>query len=98
MTITYANGTIVEGIALVCTDGFMRVALRGCRDSVEFVAGPDGSWISESGEPVRIGDQVPQLVKTNALDEFICPQDVMERLLSALQSDPGLALGAFSAA
>lgn len=88
---------MVEGIALVCTDGFMRVALRGCRDSVEFVAGPDGTWLSESGEPVRIGDKVPQLVRTNALDEFICPPDVMERVMSALQSDPGFAFSASSA-
>jgi hypothetical protein len=97
MTITYANGTMVEGIALVCTDGFMRVALRGCRDSVEFVAGSDGTWLSESGEPVRIGDQAPQPVRTNALDEFICSPDVMERLMSALASDPGLSFSASSA-
>ena len=89
---------MVEGIALVCTDGLMRVALRGSRDSAEFVAGPEGTWLSESGEPVQIGDQAPQLVKTNTLDEFICPQDVMERLMTALQADAGMALGAWSAA
>ena len=98
MTITYANGTMVEGIALVCTDGLMRVALRGCRDSVEFVAGPEGTWLSESGEPVQIGDQVPQLVKTNGLDDFICPQDVLERLLSSVEANAGLALSASPAA
>jgi len=97
MTITYANGTMVEGIALVRTDGLMRVALRGCRDSVEFVAGPDGIWLSESGEPVGIGDQALQLVRTNTLDEFICPPDVMERVISALQSDRGFAFSASSA-
>lgn len=85
---------MVEGIALVCTDGLMRVALRGCRDSVEFVAGPEGTWLSESGEPVQIGDQVPQLVKMNGLDDFICPQDVLERLLSSVQANAGLALSA----
>jgi hypothetical protein len=98
MTITYANGTMVEGIALVCTDGLMRVALRGCRDSVEFVAGAEGTWLSESGEPVQIGDHAPQLVKKSALDDFICPQDVMERLMSTLQADAGAALGVTSAA
>jgi hypothetical protein len=86
MTITYANGTMVEGIALVCTDGLMRVALRGCRDSVEFIAGPEGTWLSESGEPVRIGDRVPRLLKPATLDEFICPPDVMSRLLGAMQA------------
>jgi len=86
MTITYANGTMVEGIALVCTDGLMRVALRGCRDSVEFIAGPEGTWLSESGETVRIGDRVPRLLKPAALDEFICPPDVMTRLLGAMQA------------
>ena len=77
---------MVEGIALVCTDGLMRVALRGYRDSVEFVEGADGIWLSESGEPVRIGDRGPQPVKTEALEEFICPQDVMESLLGSLQA------------
>lgn len=86
MTITYANGTTVEGIALVRTDGLMRVALKGCRDSVEFVAASDGTWISESGERVRLGDHTPKPVKTHSLDEFLCPQDVMARLLGALQA------------
>ena len=81
MTITYANGTMVEGIALVCTDDCMRVALRGCRDSVEFVAGPDGSWLSESGEAVQIGDEAPRPLKADALDDFICPQEVLDRVL-----------------
>ena len=86
MTITYANGTIVEGIALVCTDGLMRVALRGCRDSVEFVEGADGIWLSESGEPVRIGDRAPQPAKSVEWDELICPQDVMASLLGTLEA------------
>jgi len=64
----------------------MRVALRGCRDSVEFIAGPDGTWLSESGEPVHIGDRVPRLVKPAGLDEFICPADVLSRLLGAMQA------------
>jgi len=83
MTITYANGAMVEAIVLMRTDELMRVALRGYRDAVEFVAGPDGTWLSESGEPVRIGDRLPQLVQMAAIDDFICPQDVMDRLLGA---------------
>ena len=86
MTITYANGTTVEGIELVRTDGLMRVAVRGCRDSVEFISRTDGTWLSESGEPVLIGDRVPQWVRPASLDEFICPQDVMDRLLGAVQA------------
>lgn len=81
MTITYANGTMVEGIALVCTDGFMRVALRGCRDSVEFVAGAEGTWLDESGEPVLIGHDTPRPVKADALEDFICSQEVLDRVL-----------------
>ena len=84
MTITYANGTMVEGVALVCTDGLMRVAIKGCRDSVEFIAGADGSWLSESGEPVQIGDRLPQLIKSEIMEDFLCPQDVMARLLGLL--------------
>ena len=84
MTITYANGTRVEAIALVCSEGFIRVALRGCRDAVEFVAASDGTWLSESGELVRIGNQAPQPTKTEALDEYICPPDVIRSLLGRL--------------
>ena len=86
MTITYANGTRVQGIALVRTDGLMRVALRGCRDSVEFIAGANGTWLSESGEPVRIGEHSARQIKAHTLDEFICPQDVLSRLVGALQA------------
>lgn len=84
MTITYTNGTMVEGLALVCTDGLMRVALRGCRDSVEFVAGPEGTWLSESGEPVQIGDDAPRPLKADSLDEFICPPEVLDRVLGQM--------------
>lgn len=81
MTFTYPNGTKIEGIILARTDAWMRVAVRGCRDSVEFVAGPDGTWVSESGETVRIGSR-PGSTAGGALDEFICPQDLAERLVS----------------
>lgn len=81
MTFTYPNGIKVEGIILARTDAYIRVAVRGCRDSVEFVAGPGGTWVSESGETVRIGNR-PVSAITKALDEFICPQDLAERLVS----------------
>jgi len=64
----------------------MRVAVRGCRDSVEFIAGSDGTWLSESGEPVRIGNREPQLTRSASLDEFICPQDELARLLGTVQA------------
>lgn len=82
MTFTYSSGTTVEGIVLARTDTWMRVAVRGCRDSVEFVAGPDGTWVSESGETVRIGSR-PVSAVGGGLDEFICSQDLAERLVSA---------------
>jgi hypothetical protein len=78
---------MVEGIALVCTDGLMRVALRGCRDSVEFVAGPDGTWLSESGETVHIGHDAPRPLKTDALDDFICSQEVLDRVLGRIGTE-----------
>jgi hypothetical protein len=77
---------MVEGIVLVCTDGLMRVALRGNRDAVEFVASSNGNWISESGEPVLIGHPASKFSQTGSTDEFICPQDVMNRLLDELQA------------
>lgn len=82
MTFTYSNGTKVEGIILARTDAWMRVAVRGCRDSVGFMAGPDGTWVAESGETVLLGSQ-PVSEVTGGLDEFICPQHLAERLVSS---------------
>lgn len=81
MTITYANGIRVEGIVLARTEQWIRVAIRGCRDSAEFVAGPSGSWISESGDAVRLGDPLPQAEAPDSLDDFLCPQDLIARLV-----------------
>ena len=86
MTITFANGTMVEGITLVRTDGLMRVALRGSHDAVEFVSGSNGTWISESGEPVLIGDRASRKSKSHSLDELLCPHDVMAQLLGEVQA------------
>lgn len=86
MTITFANGTMVEGIALVRTDGLMRVALRGCHDAVEFVSSSDGTWLSESGQPVLIGDRATQKTKAHSLDELLCPHEVMTQLLVEVQA------------
>lgn len=83
MTITYANGMKVEGIVLARTEEWMRVALRGCRDSVEFVPGPADTWHSETGEIVRIGAH-PARPATDNLDDFICPQELVERLVGTL--------------
>jgi hypothetical protein len=85
MTITYANGTTLEGIVLMRAEGFIRVALRGCRDSVEFVPGPNGTWISEYGEPVQMGDEPVHTGATQAIEEFICSQDEISRLVGSLQ-------------
>ena len=98
MTIRYANGKIVEGLALVCTRESMRLALRGCRDAVEFTAAPDGTWLSESGEPVEISPHLPHALNSDCLEEFICPPDVMARLLDGLQTGAGLDPAAISAA
>ena len=76
----------------------MRVALRGCRDAVELTAASDGTWLSESGEPVEIGPNVPHVSSSESLEEFICPPDVMARLLEVLQSGAGLDRAAISAA
>jgi hypothetical protein len=86
MTITFANGTSVEGVTLVRTDGLMRVALRGSHDAVEFVSGSDGSWLAESGEPVLIGERPSHKSRTHSLDELLCPHDVMTQLLGAVHA------------
>ena len=86
MTITFANGTMVEGITLVRTDGLMRVALRGSHDAVEFVSSSNGTWLSESGEPVLIGEHPSRKSKAHSLDELLCPHDVMAQLLGEVQA------------
>jgi hypothetical protein len=83
MMITFANGTKVQAVVLARTDQSMRLALRGYRDCVEFTAGPDRTWISESGEIARIGGDHSRTAATETLDEFLCPQDLVAQLMSA---------------
>lgn len=94
MTITYANGTKVEGIVLARSEEGMRIALRGCRDSVEFVARPDGTWLSETGEIVRIGSQSADASPGESLEDFLCPQDLVARLVGTLDMAPFYATAA----
>jgi len=86
MTITYANGMQVEGIVLARTEDSMRVAVRGWRDSVEFVPGPGDTWESETGEVVHIGahPRVPATIE--GLDEFICPEELARHLVGSLET------------
>ena len=94
MTITYANGTTHEGIVLMRAEGFIRVAVRGCRDSVEFAPGPNETWISELGEPVQIADQPAHNTATETIEDFICPQDTISRLVGILGMTSACAAGA----
>ena len=85
MTITYANGMQVEGIVLARTEDSMRVAVRGWRDSVEFVPGPGDTWETETGEVVRIGAHPRVSPSVEGLDEFICPQELAQHLVGSLE-------------
>ena len=88
MTITYANGMQVEGIVLARTEEWMRVAVRGYRDSVKFVAGPQDTWQSETGEVVHIGAHTREQATAETLDEFICPQELVQHLVGSLEMAP----------
>jgi hypothetical protein len=92
MTITYANGMQVEGIVLARTEEWMRVAVRGYRDSVEFVARPQGTWQSETGEAVHIGAHPRVQATAETLDEFICPQELAQHLVGSLDMAPEYAV------
>jgi len=94
MTITYANGMQVEGVVLARTEDTMRVAVRGYRDSVEFVAGPQNTWQSDTGEVVRIGAHPRVAVTTESLDEFICPQELAQHLVGGPEMAPEYAAAA----
>jgi hypothetical protein len=84
----------VEGIVLSRTEEWMRVAVRGHRDSVEFVAGPQDTWQSETGEVVRIGAHPRMTAASEAIEEFICPQDLARRLVGSLEVAPEYATAA----
>lgn len=79
---------------LAHTDGLMRVAVRGCRDAVEFIEGPDGLWLSDSGEPVLLGSPLVQRPIPESLDEFICPPDTLTRVLAGEMACGALTLEA----
>jgi hypothetical protein len=94
MTITYANGMQVEGIVLARAEEWMRVAVRGYRDSVEFVAGPHDTWQSDTGEVVRIGAHPRVPATAEAIEEFICPQELAQHLVGTLDLAPEYAAAA----
>jgi hypothetical protein len=53
MKIRYADGTSIEAVVLSQQGPFIRSAVQGCDDAVEFTA-VNGTFFSEEGEPVQM--------------------------------------------
>jgi hypothetical protein len=85
MTITYSNGTALEGIVLSHEEEALRVAVAGEGD-VRTFRRINGVWISEECEPVAVEFAWGRHRATNVPDEVdcICPKKLASGLISML--------------
>jgi len=85
MTITYPNGTVVEAIVLSHQEHEVRAVAPG-RDDVLIFTRVQGTWISEEWEPVtfQFEWQRPAAPPSASEEDFICPRDLADRLISKL--------------
>ena len=88
MTITYANGTVLEAIVLAHEEEALRVAVAGEGD-VRTFRRIHGVWISEECEPVGVEFPWQRRAASPALseDDCICPKELAARLIRTLLSD-----------
>ena len=87
MTIRYADGKAIEGVTLLRTANMMRVAVKGCEDTAEFI-NVHGTWISEDCEPVTL-EYGPRRNAPATLSEAdcVCSRDLAARLIDLLLTD-----------
>src|ERR1035437_10709497 len=90
MTITYANGTVLEAIVLAHEEEALRVAVAGEGDVSTFLR-IHGIWISEECEPVAVEFAWQRHGAVDVLDEVdcICPKKLASGLISMLLAGEG---------
>ena len=87
MKIRYQNGSAIEGLTLYRTDQSMRVAVSG-RDDVMELTRIRGAWITDDCEPVIMETGIAfKDVVDDSDDNFICPRELAEHLVSLLFID-----------
>ena len=88
MTITYANGKTIDAVLLVKHDGYVRVAVKGCEDVVEFTV-ENAMWLTEDLEPVLVEFAWDRHVINGAVSEAdcICPKELASLLIQLLRCD-----------
>jgi hypothetical protein len=59
MMVRYQSGVRGEAVLLAANTGFMRVAFHARGDVKELSRDENGSWFSESGEPLEIEALIP---------------------------------------
>ena len=89
MKIRYQNGTAVEALTLFRTEAMMRVAVVGREDVMELTR-IHGVWITDDCEPVTMETAIEyQNAGSESDDDFICPRELAEHLVSLLFIDTG---------
>jgi hypothetical protein len=87
MKIRYQNGSAIEGLTLYRTDQTMRMAVSG-RDDVMELTRIHGAWITDDCEPVTMETGIAfKDVVSDADEDFICPRELAEHLVSLLFID-----------
>ena len=88
MTITYANGKIIEGVPLLKREDRFRVAVQGSEDVVEFTA-ENGIWFSEDLEPVLFEFAWERHANNVSVSEAdcACPKELVSTLIRLLHCD-----------
>jgi hypothetical protein len=84
MTITYANGTVLEAIVLSHEENEIRAIAAGCDDVLGFNC-IHGTWISDELEPVNIKFGWQRGVAlTPELADCICSKELATHLIQTL--------------
>ncbi len=85
MTIRYVNGQILEAVLLSRTESTIRVAIRGCQDSLELNQ-IHGVWVAEDCEPVEVEFSWTRYGAAQEVRESdcVCSHDLAARLIHML--------------
>ena len=90
MKIRYSDGRSIEAVVLSQQGPFIRSAIQGCDDAVEFTA-VNGMFFSEEGEPVLMEFAWERHASPNLPSpvDCICPKELALALIqSPLEQSP----------
>ena len=87
MTITYADGSMVDAVLLSSEGAVVRAAVAG-HDDVRIFQQVDGTWRAEDGQPVQLRYAWQKETPAPVPDEshFICSKELGRQLISSLMN------------